>query len=65
MSQYKEMSLARLKCDLRKRDARDTGRKWELFQQVRTTESHTCHTHDGVFLTYLMLEHYFKIACNV
>ena len=48
MSQYEEMSLARLKCELRIRDVRITGRKWELFHQARTAESHTCHTHDGV-----------------
>ena len=60
------MSLvACLKCELRKRDARVTGRKWELFQQARTAESHTCLAYDGVCLTFLMLEHYFKIVCNV
>ena len=62
MWQYEEMSLTRLKYELRKRDARVTGRKWELFLQARTTASHTCHTYDGVCLTCLMLEHYFKIA---
>ena len=36
MSQYEEMYLARLKCELRKRDGR--GRKWELFQQATTAE---------------------------
>ena len=65
MPQYKEMSLARLKCELRKRDAKVTGRKWELFQQAKTAESCTCHTYDGVCLTCLMLELYLKIACNV
>ena len=59
------MSLAYLKCILRKRDLRVMGRKWELFQQARTAESHTCHTHRGVCLTYMVLEHYYKIACNV
>ena len=59
------MPLAHLKCTLRNRDARVTERKWELFQQARTAESHTCHTHRGVCVTYLMLEYYFKIACNV
>ena len=59
------MALAHLKCLLRKRDARVTGRKWELFQQARTAENHTGHTHRGVCLTYLMLEHYFEIACNI
>ena len=59
------MSLARLKCDLRIRDARVMGRKWEFFQQARTAESHTCLTYDGICLAYLMLEHYFKIVCNV
>ena len=45
MSQYEEMSLALLKCEVRKRDARVTGRKWELFQQARSAESHTRHTY--------------------
>ena len=46
MSQYEEMSLARLKCELRKRYVRVTGRKWELFQKSRTAESHTwCLSH--------------------
>ena len=71
ISQYEEMSLAHLKCILRKGDARVMGRKLELFQQARTAESHTSHTRHrlepnrGVCLTYLMLEHYFKVACNV
>ena len=38
MSQYEEMYLARLKCELRKRDGRGTGRKFELFQQGTTAE---------------------------
>ena len=38
MSQYEEMYLIRLKCELRKRDRRVTGRKWELFQQATTAE---------------------------
>ena len=59
------MSLAHLKCELRKSDARVTGRKWEMFQQARTAENHTCDTHRDVCLTYLMLKQYFKIACNV
>ena len=61
MSQYEEMSLARLKYELRKRDARVTGRKRELFQQAETAESHTCHTYDGVCLPCLMLVHYFNM----
>ena len=56
----KTFILARLKCELRKRDGRVTGRKWELFQQATTA---SCV--DGVCLTCLRLEHYFKIACNV
>jgi hypothetical protein len=36
MSEYEEMYLARLKYELRKRDGRVTGRKWELFQQATT-----------------------------
>ena len=64
MSQYEEIFLVRLKCELRKVDARVAGRKWELLQQARTAESHTCLTYDGVCLTHLILEHYFKIACN-
>ena len=65
MSRYKDMCLPRRKCELRKLNASVTGRKLELFQQARTAESHTCHTYDGVCLTYLMLEHYFNIACDV
>ena len=61
----KNISLARLKYELRKRDARFTGRKWELFQQAKTAESHTCHVCIGVCLTFLMLEHYFVIAYDV
>ena len=38
MSQYEEIYLARLKCELRKRDGRVTGRKGKLFQQARTAE---------------------------
>ena len=38
MSQYEEMYLARLKCELRKRDGRVAGRKCELFQQATTAE---------------------------
>ena len=38
MSQYEEMYLARLKCELTKRDWRVTVRKWELFQQDTTAE---------------------------
>ena len=38
MSQYEEMYLARLKCELRKRDGRVAGRKWELFLQATTAE---------------------------
>ena len=45
MWHYEEMSLTRLKYELRKRDARVTGRKWELFQQAKTAPSHTCHTY--------------------
>ena len=56
------MSLAYLKWIRRKGYARVTGRKWEFFEQARTAESLTCHTHRGVCLTYLMLEHDFKIA---
>ena len=63
MSQYEGTYLACLKCELRKRDGRVTGRKWELFQQATTAETELMP--DGVYLTYLMLEHYFKIACNV
>ena len=37
------MSLGHLKCILMKGDARVMGRKWELFQQARTAESHTSH----------------------
>ena len=48
MSQYEEVSLARLKCELRERDARVSVRKWELVQQARTAKSHTCVTYDGV-----------------
>ena len=33
--QYVVMYLARLKCKMRKRDARDTERKWELFQLLK------------------------------
>ena len=32
------MYLARLKCELRKRNVRVTGRKWRLFQQATTAE---------------------------
>ena len=64
MSQYEEMSLARLKCELSKRDARETERKWELFQQAyKVLKSYM--SHDGICLTGMMLEHYFSIACNV
>ena len=60
------MFLTHLKCMLMKRDARVTGIKWELFQQARTAESHTCHTHIEMSVSHnLMLEHYFKIACDV
>ena len=38
MSQYEEMYLARLKYELKERDGRVTGKKWELFQQVTTAE---------------------------
>ena len=49
MSQYKEMHLARLKYELRKRDGRVTGRKWELFQQATPAELvvSVCHTSDA------------------
>ena len=59
MSPYENISLARLKCEQRKSDARVTGRNFELFQQAMTAESHTCHTCDDVCLTCLMLERYF------
>ena len=36
MSQYEEIYLARLKCELRKCDGGVTGRKWELLQQATT-----------------------------
>ena len=42
MSQYEEMYLARLKCELRKRDGRVTGRKWVLFQEATTAELMVC-----------------------
>ena len=38
MLHYEEMYLARLKYELKKRDGRVTGRKWELFQQITTAE---------------------------
>ena len=38
MSQYEDIYLARLKCELRKRDGRVTEIKWELFQQSTTAE---------------------------
>ena len=38
MSQYEEMYLARLRCELRKRDGRVKGIKWELVQQAITAQ---------------------------
>ena len=61
ISLYEQMPLAHLKWILRK----GYVRVWEFVQQDRTAESHTCHTHRGVCLTYLMLDHDFKNACNV
>ena len=59
MSQYEEMYLGRLACELGNRVRRVTGRKWKLFQQAATAELMI------VCLTYLMLEHYFKSACSI
>ena len=47
------MYLARLKGELRKRDARVTGKNWELFHQARTAESHTCRTHMIVYVSHV------------
>jgi len=35
MSQYEEMYLGRLKCELRKHDGRVTGRKWKCFNKLQ------------------------------
>ena len=61
MSQYEDMSLARLKYELM-RELREENRncfsKLELLKVI-------CHTYVDVCLKCLMLEHYFKIAYDV
>ena len=52
------MYLAHLKYILRKRDARVTGRKWELFQQAKlTAENYTTHISHIDYVTNVCHSH--------